>query len=82
MGLAFNVLIGCMIFLSLFLDVIKMSNVNCFFHRTDRQWNSLPAECLLLTFHLNDFKPRVNRHFELCLFSFSNRLFYMFFIVG
>ena len=71
-----------MIFLSPFLDIIKMSNVNCFFHGTARHWNSLLPECFPLTFDLNDFKPRVNRHFELCLFPFSNHLFYMFFIAG
>ena len=81
-GLALNVLKGCMIFLSPFLDVVKMSNVNCFFHRTARHWNSLPAEFFPLTFDLNDFKPRVNRHFELCLFSFSNHLFHMFFMIS
>ena len=51
-----------------------MSNVNSFFHLTARQWNSLPAECFSLTSDLNDFKSRVNRHLDLCLFSFSNDL--------
>ena len=79
MGRALSVLIGCMFFLSPFPDVMKMSNFNCLFHFTARHWNFLPAECFILTFDLNE--PRVNRHFELCLFPFSNYLLYMFFIV-
>ena len=37
--------------------------VNSFFPRTARLWNSLPAECFPLTYDINDFKSRVNRHF-------------------
>ena len=36
--------------------------VNCFFLRTARIWNSLPIECIPLTFDLNGFKSRNNRH--------------------
>ena len=40
----------------------KDVNVNSFFPRTVRLCNSLPIECLLLTYNLNDFKSRVIRH--------------------
>ena len=36
--------------------------VNSFFPRTARLWNSLFAECFPLTYDLNDFSSRVNRH--------------------
>ena len=36
--------------------------VNSFFPRTPRLWNSLPAESFPLTYDLNGFKSRVNRH--------------------
>ena len=36
--------------------------VNCFFPRTGRLWNSLPIECFTLTFDLNGFKSRINKH--------------------
>ena len=36
---------------------------NSFFPRTARLWNSLPfTECFLLTYILNGFKSRINRH--------------------
>ena len=35
---------------------------NSFFSRTARIWNSLPIECFLLTYNLNGFKSRTNRH--------------------
>ena len=35
--------------------------VNSFFPSTARLWNSLPAECLPLTYDLNGFKSRVYR---------------------
>ena len=56
------VLIGCMIFLSPFLDVIRMSISTVSFSRTPRFWYSLHAECFPLTYYLNSFKSRVNRH--------------------
>ena len=37
--------------------------VNSFFPRTARLWNSLPIECFPLTYDLNGFKSRINRHF-------------------
>ena len=36
--------------------------VNSFFPRTARLWNSLPIECLPLTYDLSGFKSRINRH--------------------
>ena len=36
--------------------------VNNFFSRPDRLWNSLPKECFTLTYDLNGFKSRINRH--------------------
>ena len=35
---------------------------NSFFSRTARPWNSLPIECSSLTYYLNDFNSRINRH--------------------
>ena len=36
--------------------------VNSFFPRTSRLWNSLPIECFPLTYNLNGFMSRINRH--------------------
>ena len=36
--------------------------VNTFFPRTARLWNSLPIECFPLSYNLNGFKSRINRH--------------------
>ena len=36
--------------------------VNSLFPRTARLWNSLPIECFPLTYNLNGFKSRINRH--------------------
>ena len=36
--------------------------VNSFFPRTARLWNSVPIECFPLTYDLNGFKSRINRH--------------------
>ena len=36
--------------------------VNSFLPHTIRLWNSLPIECFPLTFDLNGFKSRINRH--------------------
>ena len=36
--------------------------VNSFFPRTARLWNSLPIESFPLTYDLNGFKSRINRH--------------------
>ena len=37
--------------------------VNSFLPRIVRLWNSLPIECFPLTYDLNGFKSRINRHF-------------------
>ena len=36
--------------------------VNSFFPRTARLWDSLPVECFPLSYNLNDFNSRLNRH--------------------
>ena len=36
--------------------------VNSFLPRTARLWNSLPKECFSLTYNLNGFTSRINRH--------------------
>ena len=36
--------------------------VSSFFPRTARLWNSLPVECVSLTYDLSYFKSRINRH--------------------
>ena len=36
--------------------------VNSFFTHTARPWNSLLMECFPLTYDLNGFKSRINRH--------------------
>ena len=58
------ILIDCIIFLSPFLDITTISNsfFNSFFPLTARLWNSLPIECFPLTYDLNGFKCRNNRH--------------------
>ena len=40
----------------------KDAYVNSFFPRTARLWNYLPIECFPLTYNLNGFKSRINRH--------------------
>ena len=59
------------IFLSIFLDVKRMS-VNSFFLRLARLWSFLPIECFSFTYDLNGIKSRINRHFINCRF-FLNR---------
>ena len=36
--------------------------VNSFFPHIARHWNSLPIECFPLTYDLNGFNSRINRH--------------------
>ena len=40
----------------------KDVNLNSFFPRTARLWNSLPIKCFPLTYDLNGFKSGINRH--------------------
>ena len=66
------ILIDCMIFLSPFLDVTRMSMSTVSFLpqlelwnplEFSRLWNSLPIEYyFLLIYDLNGFKYRINRH--------------------
>ena len=37
-------------------------DVNSFFPRTAKLWNSLPIECFPLTYDLSGFKSKINRH--------------------
>ena len=37
--------------------------VNSFFPLTARLWNSLPIQCILLTYDLSGFESRINWHF-------------------
>ena len=53
------IVIGCIIFLSLFLHV---KNVNSLFNCRARLWNSLSAACSPLTYNINGFESKVNRH--------------------
>ena len=39
--------------------------VNSFFPHTAGPWNSLPIECFPLTYDLNGFKSRINRHLSI-----------------
>ena len=55
------ILTDCMIFLSPFLDVTRMSQSAVSFPRTARLWNSLSIECFSLTYDLSSFKSRINR---------------------
>ena len=55
------ILIDCMIFLSPFLDVTRMSMSTVSF-LTQLDWNSFPIECFPLTYDLSGFKSRINRY--------------------
>ena len=63
-------LIGCIIFV-IFPGCFNYVNVNSFFSRTPRPWNSLPAECFPLAYDLIGFKSGVNSHL-FSLDSFKN----------
>ena len=57
------VLLGCMIFLSPFLDATGMSKSTVsFLAHLPRLWNSLPIECFILMYDLSGFKSGINRH--------------------
>ena len=59
-GGLFVIVIDCMNILSPFLDVTRifMSSVSFL----AGPWNFLPIECFPLTYDLNSFKSRINRH--------------------
>ena len=65
-------------FPSHFLDSCY-KDVNSFFPRTVRLWNSLPAECYPLTYDLNGIKSRVSRGL-FSMGSFSTDFLYDFHI--
>ena len=50
--------------------------VNSFFPCTARLWNSLPIECFPLTYDLNGFKSRINRHLLTAVGSFLRDFLY------
>ena len=52
--------------------------VTSFFPRTARLWNSLPIGCFPLTYDLNIFKSRINRHLFVLLFSCNHALQWLF----
>ena len=64
------ILIDFMVFLSPFLDFTKY-NVNSFFPRTARLWNSLPIKCFPLSYDLRGFKFRI----LLTVCSFNSDIF-------
>ena len=61
------ILIVRKIFLSPFLDVLRMSRPTVSFF-AKRLWNSLRAECFPVTYDLNGLKSRVNKHDLPCFF--------------
>ena len=78
------ILIGCIISMSSFADVLRIY-FNSFFSRTARLWSFLSAKYFPLTCHVYGFKSRVNRHvFELFLnsflLSFSSFVFFIFLV--
>ena len=68
---ALVVLIGCMIFLSSFLDVIRMSLSTISF-LTQPDSVSLIPECFSLAYDLNGFNSSVNKHFSVVGFSLNS----------
>ena len=47
----------------------KDAYVSSFFRSTAKLQNSLPMECFPLTYNLNDFKAKINRHLYLLVLS-------------
>ena len=47
---------------------------NSFFPRTARLWNSVPIECSPLSYDLNGFKSRINRHLLIVDFFYKDFL--------
>ena len=56
------IVIDCMIFLSPFLDVARMSISSVSFFAQLNLWNFLPIECFLVTIYRSGFKSIINRH--------------------
>ena len=61
------ILIGCIIFMLPFQDVIRMTMSTISF-LAQLDWDSLSQEFLPLIYHLNGFNSRVNRHLSLLSF--------------
>ena len=57
----------------------KGAYVNSFFGCTERPWNFLQAEIFPLTYDLNGFKSRVNKHFFFGFFLHSSLEYSSFF---
>ena len=83
-GLPF-ILIYCIIFLSKFLHVMRSAMPTVSFLTQLDSGNFLLAECFPLTYDLNSFTSRINRHILfLCsfyLFLFLFNLFLLYFLV-
>ena len=62
------ILIECMIFLSPFLDVTRMSKSTVSFLAQLDSKSSLPIECFPLTHDYSGFTSRINRHLFNCRF--------------
>ena len=56
------ILINCIIFSVTIPRCYKDVYVNSSLPYTARLWNSFPKECFPLTYDLNGFKSRINRH--------------------
>ena len=50
------------VIISSYLLVLSQIFSRNFFPRTAGPWNSLPIECFPLTYNLNGFKSRINKH--------------------
>ena len=74
-----HILNSCMVFLFSFLDVIRMT-CQQFFSFTTTLWNSFPWECFSLTYDLNCFKFKVDRHLS-SLYPFYSAFQYVFLFI-
>ena len=85
MGGLLVILIDYMIFAVAIPKCDKYFYVSSFFFRIARLWDSLPIECFPLTYDINGFKCKINRHrltvgsfytpFLVCFLSFLLFLF-------
>ena len=70
------ILIDCINFSVKIPRYYKGVYIKSFFFRRARLWNFLPIECFPLTFDLNGFKSRINRHY-LTVGSFLTDVLYI-----
>ena len=79
------IMIDCMIFLSPFLDVLRMIMSTFFFPCRATLWNPLPIECFSLIYDLNSFKSRISGHLlSACFFNWvscMSNVFVLLFLV-